>query len=209
MLPTQSQLWKVLTNPRRLFLIAGPCVIESEALCREVAERFNRKFGPVFPMATRIKGEAPRILGLDGNQKMSKSLDNYIGVLDEKDRIISRLKPAFTDPARLRRDDPGHPEVCNIYSLHKLFSDGATCARIDEECRRGTIGCFDCKNQLATAIDTHLAPIRERADHLRAHPSIVLEALATGRDRAGQLAGETMREVRDAMGIGPQALNRL
>ena len=178
-------------------------------LCRETAERFNRKFGQIFPMVQRIKGEAPRIMGLDGSAKMSKSLNNYIGVLDELDVISSRLKPAFTDPGRIRKDDPGNPDICNIYSLHRLFSEANICNEIEEDCKKGTIGCFDCKQRLANTIHSALAPVRERAAHLRANPNLVHEALGAGRARAGKLARETMTEVRDCMGIGVTTLNKL
>ncbi|MBN2714559.1 MAG: tryptophan--tRNA ligase [Deltaproteobacteria bacterium] len=178
-------------------------------LCREVAERFNKKFGDIFPMVQRIKGEAPRIMGLDGNSKMSKSLNNYIGVLDEPETIINRLKPAFTDPGRIRKDDPGNPDVCNIYALHKSFSDAPTCDTVAAECKKGTIGCFDCKQKLAHAINLELAPIRDKAHALRVQPSLVHDALAQGREQAGRVARETMKEVRDAMGIGVTALKQL
>ena len=178
-------------------------------LCRDVAERFNKKFGDTFPMVQRIKGEAPRIVGLDGSAKMSKSLNNYIGVLDNLETISGRLKPAFTDPGRIRKDDPGNPEICNIYSLHTLFSPSDTCDEIAEECRKGTIGCFDCKQKLAHAINTELAPVRDRAETLRANPDSVFEALASGREQAGRVARHTMEEVRDAMGIGVTALKKL
>ncbi|MBN2530658.1 MAG: tryptophan--tRNA ligase [Deltaproteobacteria bacterium] len=178
-------------------------------LCREIAERFNKKFGDIFPMAQRIKGEATRIMGLDGAAKMSKSLNNYIGVLDDMETITNRLKPAFTDPGRIRRDDPGNPDICNIYSLHKLFSNDATCDEIAEECPKGSIGCFDCKQKLAEAINRELAPIRDRAGMLRAKPELVLEALSAGRAKAGQIAKETMGEVRESMGIGASILNKL
>ena len=178
-------------------------------LCREIANRFNKKFGDTFPMVSRIKGEATKILGLDGRSKMSKSLNNYIGVLDSKEEILARLKPAFTDPLRIKKDDPGHPDKCNIYSYHKLFSDAVTCSQIAEECTKGKIGCFDCKSQLTDSINIELEPIRERADYLRKHPSIVIDTLQAGQKTAGNIAKETMAEVKDLMGIGVNALNKL
>ncbi|MBN2342593.1 MAG: tryptophan--tRNA ligase [Deltaproteobacteria bacterium] len=178
-------------------------------LCREVADRFNKKFRDTFPMVQRIKGEVPRIMGLDGAAKMSKSLNNYIGVLDTPETISNRLKPAFTDPGRIRKDDPGNPDICNIFSFHKMFSDANTCDEISAECRKGSIGCFDCKQRLADAISNELAPIRDRAEMLRAKPTLVLDALDAGRNKAGAIAKETMREVKDSMGIGVHALNKL
>lgn len=178
-------------------------------LCREIADRFNKKFGDIFPIVQRIKGESPRIMGLDGAAKMSKSLNNYIGVLDDYDTILSRLKPAFTDPGRIRLDDPGNPDICNIFTFHKLFSNESTCEEIASECKKGTIGCFDCKQKLAKAIESELSPIRARAAELRSTPKLVLDALDAGKTQAGAIAKETMREVRDSMGIGAHALNKL
>ena len=152
-------------------------------LCRESAERFNRKFGKIFPMVQRIRGEAPKIMEQDGSAKMSESLNNCMGVLDELDVISSRLKPAFTDPGRIRKDDPGNPDICNIYSLHKMFSDADTCDEIAVDCRKGTMGCFDCKQQLANTMHTALAPVRERAATLRVKPSLVHDALAASGNR--------------------------
>jgi tryptophanyl-tRNA synthetase len=171
-------------------------------LCREVAERFNRKFGEIFPMARRVKGEAPRILGLDGGQKMSKSLDNHIGVLDPPDVVTAKLKPAYTDPQRVRRSDPGRPEICNIYSLHEHFTSAERLAEIAQGCRTAGIGCFDCKQILAEGVNRALAPFRERAARLRADPQQVIAALEQGRRRCTEVAAGTMDEVRAAMGIG-------
>lgn len=177
-------------------------------LCREVAERFNRRFGEIFPMARRVKGEAPRILGLDGAQKMSKSLDNHIGVLDPPEAVTAKLKPAYTDPQRVRRTDPGRPETCNIYSLHEFFTDSDRLPEIAEGCRTAGIGCFDCKQLLAAGINRALAPIRERAAHLQANPQEVLDALEQGRRRCQEVASQTMAEVREAMGIGRGVIGR-
>lgn len=178
-------------------------------LCREIADRFNKKFGNIFPSVQRIKSEVPRIMGLDGSAKMSKSLNNYIGVLDDYDRILERLKPAYTDPGRIRKNDPGNPEICNMFAFHKIFSNESDCDEIATECQKGSIGCFDCKQRLATAIADELAPIRERAQMLKSHPQQVIDALAAGKERAGAVAKETMKCVREAMGIGVSALNKL
>jgi tryptophanyl-tRNA synthetase len=177
-------------------------------LAREIAERFNRRFGDVFPMAQRVKGEAPKILGLDGKAKMSKSLGNHIGVLDPPDVVAQKLKPAFTDPQRLRRSDPGRPEVCNVFSLHGFFTDGARREELAAACRGAQVGCFDCKKVLGIGVDAALAPIRERAAALEAHPGSVVDALDLGAARARQIANATIEEVRAAMGIGRAALAR-
>jgi tryptophanyl-tRNA synthetase len=171
-------------------------------LCREVAERFNRRFGEIFPMARRVPGQAPRITGLDGVQKMSKSLGNHIGVLDPPELVATKLKPAYTDPQRVRRSDPGRPEMCNIYALHEFFTDKDRLPEIAEGCRTAGIGCFDCKKILAESINRELAPIRERAASLTANPDLVVAALDQGRRRCVEIAEQTMEEVRGAMGIG-------
>jgi tryptophanyl-tRNA synthetase len=175
-------------------------------LAREVAERFNKRFGDVFPMAQRVRGEATKILGLDGKQKMSKSLGNHIGVLDPPEVVAQKLKPAYTDPQRVRRSDPGRPELCNIFSLHGFFTGADERDEIARACRAAAIGCFDCKRSLAAGIDAQLAPIRERAARLEASPSTVLDALDGGAARARGIAAATMEEVRAAMGIGRAAL---
>jgi tryptophanyl-tRNA synthetase len=175
-------------------------------LCREIAERFNRKFKDIFPVAKRLPGEAPRILGLDGKQKMSKSLGNHIGVLDAPEVIQKKLAGAFTDPNRIRKSDPGDPDKCNVFSLHGFFTPEEERAGLADGCRQGTIGCFDCKKVLAGTIDGELGPIRARAETLRNRPETVREALEAGSERCRAIAARTMAEVRDAMGIGTKSL---
>ncbi len=171
-------------------------------LCREVAQRFNKRFGKVFPVARRIKSEAPRILGLDGKNKMSKSLGNHIGMLDSAQEISAKLKNAYTDPQRIRRSDPGRPEICNVFSIHGFFTEPDVRDELEQGCRKGTIGCFDCKKILAQSMDAELAPIRDRADYLRRHKGLVIDALDAGRKRCADIGSQTMEEVREAMGVG-------
>ena len=175
-------------------------------LCREIAERFNRKFKAIFPMAKRLSGEAPRILGLDGKQKMSKSLGNHIGVLDPPELINKKLAGAYTDPQRIRKSDPGRPSMCNIFSLHRFFTAEEDRESLADGCRKGAIGCFDCKKALADGIDRELGPIRSRAEALQNNPNGVLEALEAGSARCRTIAASTMDEVREAMGIGTKSL---
>ncbi|MDD5306732.1 MAG: tryptophan--tRNA ligase [Deltaproteobacteria bacterium] len=175
-------------------------------LAREVAERFNKRFCEVFPMARRIPGEAPRILGLDGRRKMSKSLGNHIGVLDPSDVVEKKLAQAFTDPQRQRRRDPGRPEMCNVFTLHGHFTPAEKRDELAAGCRSAGIGCFDCKKVLAAGVNAELAPIREQAARLAQRPDEVLSALDRGRERCGTIAAATMDEVRGAMGIGRAAL---
>jgi tryptophanyl-tRNA synthetase len=134
---------------------------------------------------------------------MSKSLGNTIGLLDSPEEIWQKLRPAKTDPARVTRKDPGNPEVCNIYHLHKYFSPPATIAEVADNCRGAQWGCLDCKRVLADNMTRALAPIRERALSLQAQPELVDQILGDGAATAGRIAGETMREVRERMGLLP------
>ena len=148
---------------------------------------------------------AKRILGLDGEAKMSKSLGNTIGLLDDPEIIWQKLRPAKTDPARVTRKDPGNPEVCNIYHLHRYFSPPATIATVADNCRGAKWGCLDCKRVLADNMISALAPIRERARTIQERPGMVDEILADGAASARRIAEATMREVRSRMGFLPRA----
>jgi len=173
-------------------------------LSREIARKWNAEFGggeDFFPEPAPLLTQAKRIRGLDGEAKMSKSLGNTIGVLESPEEIWQKLRPAKTDPARVRKSDPGHPEDCNIYSLHEQFSPAATVATVAENCRGAKWGCLDCKKVLADNMAATLAPIRQRAAELRARPARVDEILHDGAVKARALAGETMAVVRERMGF--------
>jgi tryptophanyl-tRNA synthetase len=175
-------------------------------LTREIARKWNAEFGggeEFFPEPKPLLTEAKRIVGLDGQAKMSKSLGNTIGLLDTPDEIWAKLRPAKTDPARVTRRDPGTPEVCNIYHLHKYFSSPDTVALVADNCRGAKWGCLDCKRVLADNIIRTLAPIRERALELQARPERVDQILGDGAAAARRIATETMREVRERMGFLP------
>jgi tryptophanyl-tRNA synthetase len=175
-------------------------------LTRAIARKWNAEFGggeEFFPEPKPLLTEAKRIVGLDGQAKMSKSLGNTIGLLDTPEEIWAKLRPAKTDPARVTRRDPGNPEVCNIYHLHKYFSPPETVALVAENCRGAKWGCLDCKRVLADNMIRTLAPIRERALELQAHPEQVDQILGDGAAAARRIATETIREVRDRMGLLP------
>jgi tryptophanyl-tRNA synthetase len=177
-------------------------------LAREIARRWNAEFGGgegYFPEPQALLTEAKRIMGLDGQAKMSKSLNNTIGLLDTPDEIWQKLRPAKTDPARVTRKDPGNPEVCNIYHLHRYFSPPHTISEVAEKCRGALWGCLDCKRVLADNVIRALAPIRERALALQAQPERVDEILADGAAAARRIASETLLEVRNRMGFMPRA----
>ena len=183
----------------------GEDQIQHIEITREIARKFNTRFGDVFPEpAQLVPEEGGRILGLDGKAKMSKSLNNYIGLLESSEAVWQKLAPAVTDPARVRRSDPGNPDVCNIYTLHKSFSPAAVQASVAEGCRSAGIGCIDCKRALHKAMMEELEPIQQKAAQLKQHPAIVDEALEHGAVECGGLAEQTMREVRRAIGARPR-----
>jgi tryptophanyl-tRNA synthetase len=173
-------------------------------LSRVIARRWNAQYSPeaeFFPEPKALLTPTRRIMGLDGQAKMSKSIGNTIGLFETREEIWAKLRPAVTDPARIRKTDPGTPEVCNIYQLHKAFSPAGTVEHVAQECRTAGWGCIDCKKVLADSMEVELVPIRTRAEELRANPSVVEEALAAGASKCRTIARETMRGVRDRMGF--------
>jgi tryptophanyl-tRNA synthetase len=179
----------------------GEDQVQHVELMREIARKWNARFGEYFPEPNAMVGKAKRIMGLDGQAKMSKSLGNTVGILDEPARIWELLRPAKTDPARVTKADPGDPDKCNVYSLHKFFSPAATQDEVATKCRTAGWGCLDCKRVLADNIAATFAPFRERARELKAAPHRVHEILHAGAERARVVAAETMREVRERMGF--------
>lgn len=171
-------------------------------LMREIARKWNARYGEgFFPEPQALIGPARRIIGLDGQAKMSKSLGNTIGIMEDADAIWERLRPAMTDPARVTRKDPGTPEICNLYTLHQHFSSPDTVKEVAHKCRTAGWGCLDCKRVLGKNIATEFGPIRERAMELKAAPHRVRDVLENGADRARTVARETMRELRERMGF--------
>lgn len=171
-------------------------------LSREIARRWNAKFGiDFFPEPKARLTPTRRIMGLDGGAKMSKSLGNTVGLLEEKEAIWAKLRPAMTDPARVRRTDPGNPEICNIFHLHRAFSTEAAVANVDVQCRSAGWGCIDCKKVLLDGMDAELAPMRARGAELAAHPAMVDQALGDGAQTARRVASTTMAHVRERMGL--------
>ncbi|MGH7621849.1 MAG: tryptophan--tRNA ligase, partial [Gemmatimonadaceae bacterium] len=180
----------------------GEDQVQHLELARDVARKWNARFASeLFPEPKPLLTAARRIMGLDGHAKMSKSLGNTIGLLEEEDEVWAKLRPAMTDPARVRRTDPGTPEVCNIYHLHKAFNDQATVDHVAAQCRSAGWGCIDCKKVLLDGMMRELTPIRLRARELEAHPEVVTDALAEGAAKSGKIARETMRVVRETMGL--------
>jgi tryptophanyl-tRNA synthetase len=180
----------------------GEDQVQHLELAREIVRRWNAKFGVEFfiepkPFLTPTR----RIMGLDGKAKMSKSLNNTIGLLDEPATIWDKLRPAATDPARVKKNDPGTPEICNIYHIHKAFSPPETVENVAVQCRTAGWGCVDCKRVLFENMETELAPMRSRASELRAHTELVDDALEAGAVHARKVAGETLAETKQIMGL--------
>jgi tryptophanyl-tRNA synthetase len=169
-------------------------------LSREVVRRFNNFYGPVFPEPQPLFTATPKVPGLDG-RKMSKSYGNTIGLTASPDEIRKLAMTMFTDPNRIRRTDPGNPDICNLYQFHRLFSDPATQARIDHECRTAMIGCVDDKRLIAEIMIEALRPIRERREQIDRDPSVVWDVLREGNRKARERAAATMEKVRDAVKI--------
>ncbi len=190
----------------------GEDQVQHIELTREVARRFNSRFAPDKPIFPEPKASldlsAARVPGLDGAGKMSKSKGNTIGILEPQAAVWEKLRVAPTDPARVRRSDPGNPDICTMYAYHKLFSTPATVELVNLECRRAGIGCVDCKKKLMEGLWGTLEPIQERAAHLTAHPNEVSDALVAGAEHCGAIARATMLEVRDAIGLLPRASQR-
>ena len=171
-------------------------------LTREIARKFNATYGETFPETEALIDEnVGRILGLDGAAKMSKSLGNTVGILDEPDVVWNKIRTAVTDPQRVRRSDPGRPEFCNVYSLHEFFGDAETIADVAHQCRNALRGCVECKRILADNIIAAFTPFRERAARYRENPQEIGRILAEGAERARGIARATMAEVRQKMGL--------
>jgi tryptophanyl-tRNA synthetase len=169
-------------------------------LARETARRFNHRFGPIFPEPQPFLTKAPRIGGLDGDGKMSKSKGNTIPLFDEPKAFWKKLQGAYTDPNRKGREDPGDPSVCNMFTMHKELSTEDEQAMVVQNCTTAGWGCYDCKKLLHENFEKEIGPMREKRKSLQILD--VRAQLAANAERARKVAHETMREVRDAMGLG-------
>ena len=170
-------------------------------ITREIARRFNNQYGEVFPEPEPLLTNFARLPGLDGEAQMSKSRGNTILLSDEPETIKAKLKKAVTDPQKIRKGDPGRPEICLIFSYHKKFNPGEVLA-IEKDCRSGQLGCFDCKMNCAAKISNFLEPIIEKRKFYEANPDIVRDVLSDGEKRGKLEAEKTMAEVRDKMKMG-------
>ena len=169
---------------------------------RETVRSFNYRFNTNVLIEPGMKAtEVPKVIGIDGQQKMSKSLNNHIELAATPEETSQRVMSMVTDPQRMRRTDPGNPDVCNVYRMHKIFSTREEVEHINVECRRAGIGCVDCKRLLAKNLNAHLAPFRECRAELDKNPDHIWEVLHDGARRARTIAEGVMEEVRDAIGL--------
>ncbi len=169
-------------------------------LSREIARRFNFLYREVFAIPQAYLTETPKIMGTD-NRKMSKTYGNAILLSDTAEEVWAKVRPMVTDPARERRTDPGNPEICNLFSYHKIFSDEATIAKVNVGCRSAGIGCIECKKWMYERMETVLAPVREKRKQIVESGVSIRQILAEGTRRACEIAEMKMKEVRDAVGI--------
>ncbi|MDP9206064.1 MAG: tryptophan--tRNA ligase [Gemmatimonadota bacterium] len=197
----------------------GEDQVQHLELSREIARKWNARFDPqpsavrstsaateeaargFFPEPKPLLTPTRRVMGLDGQAKMSKSLGNTVDLLEDPASIWEKLRPAVTDPKRVRRTDPGTPEVCNIYHLHKAFSPAATVEHVAVQCRSAGWGCLDCKKVLHESMERELAPIRTRAREVAANQKKMEKDLAAGAEHARSEAQKTMAEVKSKMGL--------
>lgn len=167
---------------------------------RELARRFNHLYQcDIFPEPQALLAKIKLLPGID-NRKMSKSYHNDIPLAATSDEITAKVRQMVTDPARIKKTDPGHPEVCAVYTYHKFYNE-AEKNEICESCKAGTVGCVACKKRLAAKLDEFMAPIRERRENFASQPKLLEEVLAMGREKAGKKANETITMVKEAMGL--------
>jgi tryptophanyl-tRNA synthetase len=169
-------------------------------LSREIVRRFNRLYGDTLVEPQPLLSSTPLIPGSDG-RKMSKSLDNTIGIRDDEVTVRATVRSFLTDPQKLRKGDPGRPEICPVFALHRKFSPGAV-ERIERTCRTGELGCVDCKGILADNLVEAFASFRERREEFAARPGLVAEVLAAGAATVRPVAADTMAAVRHTMHLG-------
>lgn len=167
--------------------------------CREIVRKFNSIYGEVLVEPEAVLSSGKRIKGLDGNEKMGKSLGNAIYLSDTEEEIRKKVMGAVTDPKRIKKDDKGNPDICMVSYYHQLFSTKEECKTVCEECKAGTRGCVDCKKQLINNIVTYLKPIQERRKYYEQRPELVDKILIEGTKKAQSVAKQTMKKVKKAM----------
>jgi tryptophanyl-tRNA synthetase len=167
---------------------------------REIVRSFNYRYKSSVLIEPQMKNtEIPKVLGIDGKEKMGKSLNNHIELASTPEETQKRVMLMVTDPNRIKRTDPGNPDICNVFSMHKIFTSAEDVAMINTECRRAGIGCVDCKKRYAENLNKSLQPFRDRRTQLAADPNYIPDVLHDGANRARSIARQTMDEVREAV----------
>ncbi len=167
---------------------------------RETVRSFNYRYNTNALIEPQMKNtEIPKVLGIDGVQKMGKSLNNHIEIASTPDETRQRVMQMVTDPQRIKRTDPGNPDICNVFSMHKVFSSAEDVAMINVECRKAGIGCVDCKKRFAESLNKHLEPFRAKRAEIGRNPDTVWDVLHDGAKRARTIAEKTMEDVREAI----------
>jgi tryptophanyl-tRNA synthetase len=183
------------------FVPVGEDQVPHIEISREIARKFNNQYGIVFPEPAPLLTKFPRLPGLDGNAKMSKSLNNTILLSDEPEVVKAKMKKAVTDPNKVRKGDPGNPDICLVFSFHKKFNEHEV-PEIEAGCRSGALGCFDCKMNCASKISEMLQPIIDKRKYFESRSDEVKDILADGEKRGKAVAAATMDEVRAKMKLG-------
>jgi tryptophanyl-tRNA synthetase len=169
---------------------------------REIVRSFNYRYGSQVLIEPQMRAtKIPKVLGIDGKNKMSKSLNNHIELAATPKETEERVRQMVTDPQRIRRADPGNPDICNVFTMHKVFSSKNEIETINVECRKAGIGCVDCKKRFAKNLNANLEPFRAKRAKLDANPDQVWGVLRDGADRARVIAKETIKEVKEAIGL--------
>ena len=169
---------------------------------REAVRSFNYRYNTNVLVEPQMRiTEFPKVIGIDGQQKMSKSLNNHIELASSPEETQARVMQMVTDPARIRRSDPGNPDICNVFTFHKVYSSADEVAMVNVECRRAGIGCVDCKKLMATNLNRSLEPFRARRADIEKDPENVWGVLRQGRDRAKAIAMQTITDVKEAIGL--------
>ena len=183
------------------YVPVGEDQIQHVEFSREVARKFNARFGNTFPEPKVLLSTAPRIFGTDGQAKMSKSMNNAIGLLDPPEMIWEKLRTAATCEHRQRRSDPGHPEHCNIFTMHQAFSKPDQISFVDHGCRTAGIGCIECKKILFKNMMEEIGPIQRRVKEINQRPQYIVDVLKSGAARCKAIVKDVMGEVREKIGI--------
>jgi tryptophanyl-tRNA synthetase len=183
------------------YVPVGEDQVQHVEFSREIARKFNARFGNTFPEPKVLLSTAPRILGMDGQAKMSKSMNNSIGLLDSPEMIWEKLRTAVTDVNRQRRSDPGDPDRCNIYTMHQAFSKADQISFVDHGCRTAGIGCIECKEILFKNMMEEFDPIQSRVREINGKPGYIGDVLKSGAARCKSIVENVMDEVREKIGV--------